>query len=359
MVRKIIRSAAAVFVVALSGCTWLGPEIIRSGRPAYNDAILATNDEQLLQNIVRLRFGDSLGFLTVSSVTANVTFTGTAGVELPFGRPLAAYAGALVPFSSSLSAEQNPTISYAPVSGDRVLRQLANETPLDLAILLIKSAHSHKEAWNAIVRRVNNVRNPDFLDPPLVVVEPRFEGIAALTSTLQRLGSLYWVRLSGAQTGYAVVLHSYSPTGAGDVAQLLNLLGIAKPVREGDDIMIPVRLSVGSPDPDAITIETRSLLDLMRLAAARIELPRDAAVGALRYPEPGPAGQGIRILSSDVQPAQARVAVEYRGRWYYIEHDDEASKQWFMMLQLLANAQVPDATPGLGPMLTLPVSGRR
>jgi len=44
---------------------------------------------------------------------------------------------------------------------------------------------------------------------------------------------------------------------------------------------------------------------------------------------------------------------------YYIENDDDASKQWFMMLQLLASAQVPDSTPGLGPMLTLPVSGRR
>lgn len=36
------------------GCAWLGPEIIRAGRPAYNDAIIATNDEQSLQNIVRL-----------------------------------------------------------------------------------------------------------------------------------------------------------------------------------------------------------------------------------------------------------------------------------------------------------------
>ncbi|MFO1207038.1 MAG: hypothetical protein U1E63_15175 [Burkholderiales bacterium] len=65
--------AAAVAMGALAGCSWLGPEIIRSGRPAYNDAILTTNDEQLLQNIVRLRFGDSVGFLTVSSITANVS----------------------------------------------------------------------------------------------------------------------------------------------------------------------------------------------------------------------------------------------------------------------------------------------
>ena len=342
--RGIIRSSAVVLAATLSGCAWLGPEIIRSGRPAYNDAILATNDEQLLQNIVRLRFGDSLGFLTVASVTANVSVTGSGTVDLGFG-PSANYKGNLVPFHGTLSTEQNPTISYVPVSGERLLRQLASEVPVDLAILLINSAHSHKQAWDAILRRINNIRNPDYLDPPLLAVDPRFEEIAALGSSLQRRGILYWVRLAGAQVRYAMVLHSYSPANTLEVARLLDLLGVAQPAREGDDIVIPVLLSVGSPDPGAIAIETRSLFDLMRLAAARIELPADAAAGAVRYPELGPAGKGIRILSFDFSPAAG--ACDRRvlsDRWYFIENDDEASKQWFMMLQLLANAQVPSGT---------------
>lgn len=90
--------------------------------------------------------------------------------------------------------------------------------------------------------------------------------------------------------------------------RLLDLLGIEKPTREGDDIVVPVRLAVGTPDPGAIAIETRSLMDLMRLAAASIELPPDAAAVAVRYPEVGPAGKGIRIRSADTRPAQARVA---------------------------------------------------
>ena len=265
-----------MLAAALAGCAWLGPEIIRSGRPAYNDAILTTNDEQLLQNIVRLRFGDSVGFLTVSSVTANVSFTTTGTVNVGLGGPPANYQGNLVPFAGTVSSEQNPTISYAPMSGDRLLRQFAGEVPLDLAILLINTAHSHGAAWMAIVRRVNNLRNPDYLDPPVLVVDPKFEEIAALAGELQRRGVLYWVRLAGAQTGYAVVLHSYSPANSREVARLLDLLGIPRPVSEGDDVVIPVRLSVGSPDPGAIAIETRPLLDLMRLAAAAIELPADA-----------------------------------------------------------------------------------
>ena len=356
--RALARTAALAVVAAFAGCAWLGPEIIRSGRPAYNDAILATSDEQLLQNIVRLRFGDSLGFLTVSSVTANVSLTGTAAVNLGFG-PQANYQGNLVPFSGTLATEQNPTISYAPVSGDSLVRQFAAEIPLDLAILMINFSYSQADAWMTIVRRVNNLRNPDFPDPPVLVTHPRFEEIAALAGELQRQGTLYWVRLAGAQTGYAVVLHSYSPHNSREVARLLELLGITRPVREGDDVVIPVRLSVGSPDPGAIAIETRSLLDLMRLAAASIELPAEAASGAVRVRERGPAGRAIRIRVASARPAQARVAVEHRGWWYYVADDDEPSKQWFQILQLLAGAQTPGAAAGTGPVLTVPVTGRR
>ena len=351
------RCLAAIAAVALAGCAWLGAEIIRSGRPAYNDAILTTNDEQLLQNIVRLRFGDSLGLLTVSSVTANVSLRSTGTVNLGFG-PQSNYQGNLVPFAATVAAEQNPTISYAPVSGDNLVRQFAAEIPLDLAILIMNFSHSQTRAWMAIVRRVNNLRNPDFLDPPVLVTDPRFEEIGALAGALQRRGSIYWVRLAGAQTGHAVVLHSYSPHNSREVARLLDLLGIARPIREGDDVVIPVRLSVGSPDPGAIAIETRSLLELMRLAAASIELPAEAASGAVRFPERGPAGQDIRIRVASARPAPARVAVEYRGWWYYIADDDEASKLWFQMLQLLAGAQTPATAAGTGPVLTLPVTGR-
>jgi hypothetical protein len=358
-VRRTARATAFALAATLAGCAWLGPEIIRSGRPAYNDAILTTNDEQLLQNIVRMRFGDSVGFLTVSSVTANVSFTASGTAQLGLGGPSSNYAGNLVPFAATVTSEQNPTISYTPVSGDSLVRQFAAEVPLDLAILMINFAHSQEVAWLALVRRVNNLRNPDFPDPPVLVTDPRFLEVAKLVGVLQRHGTLYWVRLAGAQSGYGIVLHSYSPHNSREVARLLELLRVEKPVREGDDVVIPVRLSVGSPDPGSVAIETRSLLDLIRLASASIELEGEAAAGAVPYPERGPAARGVRIRAASERPALARVAVEYRGRWYYIAHDDELSKQWFTMLQLLAGAQTPGAAPGMGPVLTVPVTGRR
>ena len=349
--------AAFTVATALSGCAWVGPEIVRTGRPAYNDAILATNDQQLLQNIVRMRFVDSIGFLAVSSVTANVSVTASGTVQLGAG-PTSNYSGNLVPITGTVSTEQNPTISYTPVAGDHLLRQFAAEVPLDLAILMINSAHSHALAWNSIVRRVNDYRNPDFPDPPTLTVDPRFEEVAKIAGDLQHSGALYWVRLAGAQEGHAMVLHSYSPANSQEAARLLELLEIKKPEHEGGDVVIPVALSVGAPSPGSISIETRSLLDLMRLAAASIDLPPDT-YGAAHFRAAGPAGRGIRIHSSTAPPSRPRVAVQYRDRWYWIDDNDDASKQWFVMLQTLVAAQLPGGAVGTAPVLTIPVTGRR
>ncbi len=348
--------ASAATLVA--GCTsWVGPEVLRNGRPAYNDAILRTEDEQLLQNIVRMRFHDSLGFLTVSSVTANVSFTSTGTVNLGFG-PVSNYAGNLVPFTGTITTEQNPTISYTPVSGDHILKQFAAEVPLDRAILLINGAAHPQQAWRAVVRRVNNLRNPDFPEPPALVADARFDEVIELASLLKRHGTLYFVRLAGAKTGYGIVLHSYSPHNSQQVARLLELLKVTRPERDGDDVVIPVELSVGAPSANAVSLETRSLLDLFRLAAATVEVP-PGTPGAAAVPRPGAAAAGLRIRSSEFPPADARVSAQYRGRWYYIDLEDEPSKQWFAMLQLLSSAQLPDAASGTAPVLTIPVTSRR
>lgn len=67
----------------------------------------------------------------------------------------------------------------------------------------------------------------------------------------------------------------------------------------------------------------------------------------------------MRIRTSLERPTSARVAVPYRGRWYYVDDADEARKQWFAMVALLFSAQVPEPASAVAPMLTIPVAGRR
>ena len=62
----------AASLLLLSGCAGVGTSAIRNGRAAYNNAMIDTNNEQLLAMIVRMRYQEPSGLLTVESITANV-----------------------------------------------------------------------------------------------------------------------------------------------------------------------------------------------------------------------------------------------------------------------------------------------
>ena len=51
----------------VSGCA-LGPRAMESGRLRYNEAVKKTTEQQLLLNIVRLRYGDSPSSLSISTI---------------------------------------------------------------------------------------------------------------------------------------------------------------------------------------------------------------------------------------------------------------------------------------------------
>jgi hypothetical protein len=58
--------------LVLGGCaTGLGPKAIRSERPDYNQQIVRSSDEQMLLNLVRLRYNDTPLFLELGSVVTS------------------------------------------------------------------------------------------------------------------------------------------------------------------------------------------------------------------------------------------------------------------------------------------------
>ena len=77
------RSIAEVAVLSwppaycLSGC--VGPNAIRYTPLRYNEVVRDTNDQQLLINIVRLRYADSPVFIDLPNITSQFEMSGTMG----------------------------------------------------------------------------------------------------------------------------------------------------------------------------------------------------------------------------------------------------------------------------------------
>ena len=110
----------------------------------------------------------------------------------------------------------------------------------------------------------------------------------------------------------------------------------------------------------------RSLAGIMFFLSHAVEVPqRDLDAGRVAVtlrPDGSPfdwsdvLGDLLVIRSATEAPADAAVAVSYRGSWFYIDDSDISSKYTFMLLTQLTAIQA-GAIERTAPVLTLPVGG--
>jgi hypothetical protein len=342
----------------LSGCTIVGPATISSGRLAYNEAITATDNQQMLMVLVHERYGERGHLLNVASVTANVSVTTSAGIQAGFGST-SDYRGNLVPFAGSVIYEENPTISYAPVAGEKYLRQLTTPISTEMLTQLIRSHADPGSVLVALVREVNGIHNPNFYFANQGD-DPRFDEVTRLVTELTHGHRLHWVERSGKEGEFSLVIDQSDPTYASQVRQLLQLLDLPPAPQQEPLLVIPIKLALGGSKDGGVGISTRSVWDMVAILAARVEVPEaDQHDGiVVQAPPPGRLGRTLQINYTSEEPENAYIAVEYRDGWFYIDERDMATKQYFKLLGGLWSMVMSNAA-GQGaaaPVLTLGVS---
>jgi len=195
MFRDNLRLIFIFAAAALAGCGTVGPSAINSGRAAYNEAITATNNQQIFSLIVKSRYREAAGLLSVVSVNASFKVTGQVNAQLGIG-PDQNFSGNLVPLSAGAAYEESPTISYTPVQGEDVLRQIFGPLPLDLALLMIQANDNAGWMMTMLLKSINHIRNPAFLSGAESKADPRFLQIAELVTELRRAEQLSLARNS-------------------------------------------------------------------------------------------------------------------------------------------------------------------
>src|SRR5215467_3662331 len=124
-------SMPCVLLVLAGGCaTGLGPQAVRSERPDYNRQIIRSNDAELLLNLVRLRYNDSMLFLGVGGVVAQYAYDASlnAGGTAGGGNGSAT-------FGTTLDYGEKPTVTYTPLTGEEFAARLLAPIPLDSVML--------------------------------------------------------------------------------------------------------------------------------------------------------------------------------------------------------------------------------
>lgn len=356
--RGLVWACAWTLIGSLAACTVVGPAGIRSGRGDYSSAINATNDQQTLKSIVHIRYGESSTMLKVSSVTANMKFASRGSFDIGVG-PDENFAGNLVPLSGSVLYEENPTISYIPLDGGKFVRELLSPIPLRLYLLLVESGDFELTA-RMLTNSVNRLRNPDFLAGNEAETDGRFDRFIEILASLDRRDRLDFGKIKGKEDEVAAVIHGYAPDQVDEVNELLALLGLRAMKADGQDVLIPIYLSVGSQKPKSVKVRTRSIYDVMRIAAASAEVPEEHAESglALTYPQVGWGRELLRIRSSKSAPDNAAVAIQHHDYWFYIDATDRSSRLSFLIIQTLISVRIADVAGGAQsvPLITVPAS---
>ena len=359
--RSLLRKLAPFLFAMLSGvlasCTIVGPATVQSGRLAYNESIVETNNQQMLLLVLRDRYGERGNLLALNSVTANVSVTTQVSTQLGFGGS-SDYAGNLVPFGAGAIYEENPTISYSPVGGEKYANRLMSPLALQELMLFASNLTDPASIYITFIARINDIQNPSFLHNSNSA-DPRFTNLVENFSNLHKAQRLHWTKNSQNGSDYSIVIDHYWPDYSADVSDILELLDLSAPPNFPSRIEIPIVTGSDNSLEGGISISTRSIYNLLEILAAAIDVPKEDQVSgaALSSPPAGLVGEKLRVRRASVVPENVATAVEYRGAWYYIDDTNQSTKLFFRLVTTLLSVSIADSTSsGATPLLTVPVS---
>jgi hypothetical protein len=341
-------------VLLLQGCQSMGYGALGRDRSGYAAVIAESWKEQMLLNVVKLRYLDTPVFLDISSVVTSYSLSGDLGLATNI------FPHAVESTNHGLSAagrySETPTISYAPLTGERLVNSLLRPIPPESIFALIGSSGRAEFILKASTQAVNGIYNNESTSPLHPVrTDPRFEQIAMLLSSISEVGGI-GMRIEPGNAGtqsFVLFRPGIDEAVDRDIGRLKGLLGL-------DAQRNAFRLVFGaaSGQSDEIALLTRSMQGVMGALAAGVEVPpedvRDGRATGLRpstgQPEDAPL---MRVRASAERPADAFAVVQYHGHWFWIDDRDLAAKRMFRFL-LLFSSMVESGSVPQAPLLMIP-----
>ncbi len=391
--------------VLLTGCIH-GGKALRVSHEGQNEAIQRRIGEQLLLNLVRLKYRDNPLFLKIGNVVVHFEFRGTAGgaVTLEEGGPT------VLSVPGSLTAAEEPTFTFTPMQDDEFVNRMLRPIDIDTLVLLQRSGWSVDRVVRLAVQSMSGLDNLTSASGVTPAVAGGYEAFARVSRALRSLqvsgdvvlgyeqrrtdlsddvpaGSVSGADLvAAAKEGYRFVSSEDGRSLRLTKENLVLTLAFSAASRE-DGRATPVIEALGL-DPTApryeidvatsvlpekmeppgtrrrIFVSTRSLLGAMFYLSQAIEVPPqdvDRGLVTLTLDAAGHpfdwsrvTGDLLHVRTAPDKPEGVAVAVRHRGHWFYIADSDLESKSTFaLLLQLFALQSGSAAEPS--PVLTLPV----
>ncbi len=325
-------TAAAVLLAA--GCSSVGPKTIAHDQFNYAEAIRESWKEQMLLNMVGLRYAEAPLFLRVTSVINQYSIDGRVSASTP---PYDDAVPSAPPLGVSGGYADRPTITYTPMSGAEFTRSVMTPIQPATIMMMIQAGWRADLLLRLAVRSVNGVGSTSALG--LSKDPTDYYEMVLLMQQLQTSGGLSF-RVEQRPSGEAALIVIRPPeTRQMELwrARLAELLGL-EPGRS------EYRLVFGhhAADGSEIAMLTRSILEMLAELAMWIEVPAEHVEAGRTRESKDPSDMEdlgmkpmVRVYSSVEKPDSAFVMVRYDGLWFWIDDDDFASKRTLSFMQIM------------------------
>ena len=347
------RITLILLLIMVTACARIGPDIIQASGNDYNIAIQRTIDEQLLLNLIRLKYHDSPFFLEVNSVSSQFKLNTETGLSATFKKQETPES---VGLSGKLSFTEQPTVTYLPLHGNDFIQRLLKPISLDTILLLANSGWSIERILRLIVDEINGIPNAPNAGGPTPTVIPdfkEFQSIANLFRELQTKNTIKFIYDN--DKNISIVFN--------DDDQVVNLLRKKLKLDKYKKYKLINGNGIVNKDSDAIVLSTRSFLGVMYYLSHSVDVPdKDKTSGrvTITYDEYGNEFDWLELtdnlfkIESGTSNSNIAISTNYRNAWFYIDDSDLNSKTTFSLLMQLFSLQ-SGKSDGTAPLLTLPI----
>jgi hypothetical protein len=400
----------------VGGCAF-GPKVLEKTHGRYNEAVRRVDEEQLLRNLVRMRYNETPLDLTVSSIAAQYELDGGAEARPFFSTPNPA-GNTFHPFARILpdvmvSGANRPTITLVPGDTGAAVERFLTPISFDTLVFLFQTSWPVATVSRLWIERLNGVPNAASASGPPRCVVPDFARFRRVTELLQAVRDQkqatihpeeHFVDVGGplpaaAVTASAVVEAAkngmeYRPRDDGRMWVLVrkqrrlvvDVVPAAAGSPELQELAALLNLQRGQPryeiivasgivpDPglfpgaarNELEISTRSTAQVWYYLANGVEVPPEHLAEGVAIAPVGPDGVlfdnravtdglfTVHACAGHKPPKTAYVAVKHRGYWFYIDDRDQASKATLVLVLGISRLDFARQQPA-APFLTLPV----
>jgi hypothetical protein len=410
-------SLIGMVLFLVSGCaTTVGPELIVNSHVDYNKAVTQVINEELLLNIVRRRYYEAPQFVTVESISTQITNSRDVAAGASFDDGVDFDRGSI---DGTIGFADKPTITLTPRAGNEIAGPLTSRMSYGSVGKLANSGYRFDMILALMVENMTNIRGPqtgvgDGFRPGSKEYVEVIERVGTLIDQNQLVAGTFRWEDPYSDISYtrdqitlenqiaAIALGDgrgrYRTFDGGDSYYLTDKgmyagMWIPDDARQTDDGKRIIELLNLNPDPlkkiwrldtskviygsdlnwkedeprSVIKLQVRSFYSVMNFLAYGVQVPPNdeqegRAFSKQYYDQAVADGRSLDLANyfavrwSEDAPEDAFVAVRHRGIWFYIDDRDHISKRFFNAVYDLFNLEIAPSGGSGGPVLTLPVN---